>query len=413
METEHIKEAGMLYAYRITPLVYLCACMITISACAVKRSKPIIERTKTMSEHNKAQQNPQKPHRPQEPKPPYPYHEEEVCYPNQKAGITISGTLTKPQGHGSYPVVLLIAGMGPNDRNATSHFGHKPFLVLADHLTRQRIAVLRVDKRGVGKSTGVFDTTVTGKDLADDVRAGIEYLKTRSDIDASKIGLIGHSEGGMIAAMVAVAPSDVAFVIFMAGAMVTDVQASIEHTALQLHADGASEEMVVRDRVLREKVFGIISQEKDAELAQSKTLAIIDQYWADLPETFKEESAKLLFAFTKANAASRIAMYNSSWYRFFFAYRPADALKNITVPVLAVNGELDWISAPSITFPVIAQALGQAGNTDYTLATLPQLNHSLQTCQTGAIAEYATLEETMAPQALSMMSDWIVKRMLL
>ena len=387
--------------------------MVTISACAAKKNKPIIERTKTMSDQNKIQKlSQEKPTHPQEPKPPYPYHEEEVSYPNQKAGIVLSGTLTKPRAQGIYPAVLLIAGMGPNDRNATTHAGHKPFLVLADHLTRQGVAVLRADKRGVGKSTGVFGTTATSKDLADDVMAGIEYLKTRPDIDVAKIGLIGHSEGGMIAAMVAAASSDVAFLVLMAGAMVTDIQASIEHTALQLRADGASEEMIARDRVVRAQVLGILSQEKDVELAQKKALAIIDQYWTELPEILKEESGKLLFAFTKANAVGRIAMYNSPWYRFFLGYRPADALKRITVPVLALNGELDWISAPSITFPVIVTALTEAGNSDYTLATLPQLNHSLQTCQTGAIPEYATLEETMAPQALGMMSDWIVKRTL-
>ena len=337
--------------------------------------------------------------------------ENEVAYENKKTGIFLSGTLTKPL-HAQMPIptVLLISGMGPNDRNATTYVGHKPFLVLADHLARQGIAVLRVDKRGVGKSTGVFNTTATSKDLSDDVIAGIEYLKTREDIDTKQIGLIGHSEGGMIAAMVAAETTDIAFVVLMGGAMVTDIEASIEHTALQLRADGASEDMIARDRTLRQQVLELFTQEKNAAIAEAKALAIIQQYWADLPASLQKESANLLFAFTEANAAARVKMYNSPWYRFFLSYSPASALKRITVPVLALNGEFDWISSPRITFPVIAKALTEGGNSDYTLATLPRLNHSLQTCQTGSISEYATIKEPISPLALRMISDWIIER---
>jgi len=158
-------------------------------------------------------------YRPQEPKKPYPYLEEEVFYENKEAKITLAGTLTLPSQEGLFPVVLLITGSGPQDRDEAIA-GHRPFLVLADYLTRQGIAVLRVDDRGVGRSTGDF-SPATSEDFASDVLAGIAYLKTRKEINPKKIGLIGHSEGGIIAPMVAVKSPDVAFIVLMAGTGLT------------------------------------------------------------------------------------------------------------------------------------------------------------------------------------------------
>ena len=157
--------------------------------------------------------------RPQEPKKPYPYIEEEVVYENKEAEITLAGTLTLPPGKSSFPAVLLITGSGPQDRDETV-YGHYPFLVLADYLTRQGVAVLRVDDRGVGESTGDF-SQATSEDFASDVLAGIGYLKTRKEINPEQIGLIGHSEGGLIAPMVAIKSPDVAFIILMAGTGLT------------------------------------------------------------------------------------------------------------------------------------------------------------------------------------------------
>jgi pimeloyl-ACP methyl ester carboxylesterase len=396
MQSQCAQGMYMIHAYRVASFVWLSLGMLKISACEQEKTK--------RNRHNERNQTVNKQAHSS------PYREVEVGYHNTTAGVSLVGSITIPQSKGLHPVVVLIAGMGPNDRNSRTYFGRKPFQVLADHLTHQGIAVLRYDKRGVGKSTGTFDTTVTSKDFADDVMAGIEYLKTRPDIDVQQIGLIGHSEGGMIATMVAAQSKDVAFVVMMGGAVATTPEASIEHTALQLCADGATEEIINRDRAIRQKVLDIVTQEKNSELAEQQALEVIEQYWLKLPEALQQESTKLLFAFTITNAAARIKLFNSPWYRFFLSYSPADSLTKVTVPVLALNGEYDWISSPRITFPVIAKALSEASNSDYTLVTLPKHNHSLQTCLTGSITEYATIQESISPVALKMMSDWIIMR---
>ena len=197
--------------------------------------------------------------RPQVPKKPYPYTEEEVAYENKEAGITLAGTLTLPSGKGPSPAVLLISGSGPQDRNETI-YNHHPFLVLADYLTRQGIAVLRVDDRGVGESTGDF-SQATSVDFASDVLAGIEYLKTRKEINPEQIGLIGHSEGGLIAPMVAVKSPDVAFIILMAGTGLTGEEILYLQGALISRAMGVSEEDIAKNRQFNEKIFSLIKEE--------------------------------------------------------------------------------------------------------------------------------------------------------
>ncbi len=375
----------MYYAYSITLL--LCLCIgITADSCAKQNTDfYLYERAKNMS-----------------------YREEEVSYQNKAANITLSGALTLPQAEGPFPVVLLISGMGPNNRDYDT-CGHKLFLALADHLTNRELAVLRVDKRGVGKSTGTFDATVTSKDLADDVLAGVEYLKTRKDINHRQIGLIGHSEGGMIAMMVTAQLKDIAFMVSMAGAVATSVTDVMEQATLQLRADGASEAMLAQDRKLREKIFAVVTQESNSNSAQKQLQAVFATYWAELPVALKDESGKLLFAFTDAKSDAMIGMFNSPWYRFFFSCRPVDILAQITVPVLAINGTLDWITS-SKTLSVIAKALEQAGNHDYTTVELSSLNHQFRECKTGSLAEYMARGEAMAPVALNVISDWILER---
>jgi hypothetical protein len=219
---------------------------------------------------NKMNNSVQQPKRPQDPKPPFPYDIQEVSYENKSAGITLSGTLTLPRAQGPFPAVLLIAGMGPVDRNGEGYYGLKPLLVLADYLTRHGIAVLRFDKRGVGKSTGTFDTTVTCPDLADDVLAGIEFLKSCKTINPHQIGLIGHSEGGLVAAMVTAQSNDVAFVILMSGAVVNQTHSLVEHAAFQLRADGATEHMIQHDGLIRAQILDILKTESDTAKAEKQ-----------------------------------------------------------------------------------------------------------------------------------------------
>ncbi|HCL90245.1 MAG TPA: alpha/beta hydrolase, partial [Candidatus Atribacteria bacterium] len=217
--------------------------------------------------------------RPQVPKKPYPYIEEEVAYENKEAGITLAGTLTLPSGKGPSPVVLLISGSGPQDRNETI-YNHRPFLVLADYLTRQGIAVLRVDDRGVGESTGDF-SQATSEDFASDVLAGIEYLKTRKEINPEQIGLIGHSEGGLIAPMVAVKSPDVAFIILMAGTGLTGEEILYLQGALISRAMGVSEKDIAKNRQFNEKIFSLIKEEKDEKTIEEKLRQMFMDDWAE------------------------------------------------------------------------------------------------------------------------------------
>ncbi|NLJ80922.1 MAG: alpha/beta fold hydrolase, partial [Firmicutes bacterium] len=201
--------------------------------------------------------------RPQEPKPPYPYREEEVVYPNQEAGIDLAGTFTKPQGEGPFPAVILISGSGPQDRNEEI-MGHKPFLVLADYLTRRGIAVLRVDDRGVGASGGDFAAATT-LDFATDVAAGVEYLQTRKDVNPDQIGLIGHSEGGLIAPLVASDNPAVAFIVLMAAPGLNGEEISVLQSALIQKADGIPEDQIEREVELLQEVLAINRTEDNVE----------------------------------------------------------------------------------------------------------------------------------------------------
>jgi len=341
--------------------------------------------------------------RPQVPKKPYPYIEEEVAYENKEAGITLAGTLTLPPGKGPFPAVLLITGSGPQDRNETI-YNHRPFLVLADYLTRQGIAVLRVDDRGVGESTGNF-SQATSVDFASDVLAGIEYLKTRKEINPEQIGLIGHSEGGIIAPMVAVKSPDVAFIVLMAGTGLTGEEILYLQGALISRAMGASGEDIAKNRQFNEKIFSLIKEEKDKKIIEEKLRQMFMEDWAELNE---EEKSRIgdPEVFLKAQLQSLL----SPWLKFFLTYDPKSTLSKVKCPVLAINGEKDLQVPPKENLSAIEEALKVGGNQNYTIKELPNLNHLFQTAQTGLPAEYAKIEETISPVALKIISDWILEQ---
>ncbi len=351
----------------------------------------------------------QKPNRPQTPMPPFPYHEEEVHYENKVEGITISGTLTLPDKEGKFPAVFLVSGMGPNDRNYTM-LDHEFFLVLADYLTRSGIGVLRVDKRGVGKSTGTFDATITSEDLARDVQAGIEYLKTRNEINPDQIGLIGHSEGAMIASMVATEYDDITFLVLMAGVATTSIESVIQQVAMQLRADGATKQMIAADSKVRKQLLAAIMQEANPQVAGSKMREIVASYMGGLPKTLREESERFVFTIKESKADEMISFFNSPCYRFWLGYNPITALQRITIPVLVLNGDLDFVTSSKIQLPIISQALRDANNDNVTVVEIPKANHWFQTCKTGSMAEYGALEETISPDVLKLISDWILQR---
>lgn len=341
------------------------------------------------------------PRRPQEPKPPFPYESRDVTYRN--GDITLAGTLTLPKGAGPFAAVILISGSGPQDRDEAL-MGHKPFWVLADHLTRSGIAVLRCDDRGVGKSTGSFADATT-KNFAADAEAGVSYLKTVREVDAQRIGLIGHSEGGIVAPMVAASSRDVAFIVLMAGMGVPFEDCLREQSRLLLKANGADDAYIARNEALVKRIFAIAKLESDPAVRKQRlqdlAQSVIDSLAAS-GEIFPEAD--------KRDLEGSVEMSATPWMHYLLNYDPAATLRRVRVPVLAINGELDLQVPPSQNLPAIKAAIEGGGNRDVTTRELPKLNHLFQTASTGSTTEYGTIEETISPVALKVISDWIAAR---
>ncbi len=328
--------------------------------------------------------------RPQNPVKPYPYRDEDVTYDNKAQNVTLAATLTIPQGKGPFPAVVLITGSGPQDRDE-SLLGHKPFLVLSDYLTRHGIAVLRADDRGTAKSTGNFATATTA-DFATDTEAGVAYLKTRPEINPQKIGLIGHSEGGVIAPMVAARNKDVAFIVMMAGTGVPGDQVLVAQGEAIEVAMGKTPEEAAKNAVKEKEMLTLVETEKDQAVLEKE---LREKLTGDVPE---------------AQIGMQIKQVTSPWFRYFLTYDPAIALRKVTCPVLAIDGSLDKQVLPSQNLPAIRKALQEAGNKNYEVDELPSLNHLFQTAKTGSPTEYSQIEETMSPIALDKMTTWILKQ---
>jgi uncharacterized protein len=341
--------------------------------------------------------------RPQEPKKPYPYDEEQVSYRNEKDNIKLAGTLTVPRGGGKYPVVLLITGSGSQDRDETIA-GHRPFLVLADHLTRNGIAVLRVDDRGIGGSD-MGSLSVTSENFAEDVLAGVNFLKQRKQIDPRMIGLIGHSEGGMIAPMVAARSKDVSFIVLLAGLGQRGEDVIYAQTELIQKTQGTPAETTKHTIALARKINAIVKAETDGMRIEQRINEEIAAYEATLGDSHKE-----LFKPAASSVKSYLPIYKTPWYRFFITFDPAPVLKNVKVPVLALNGEHDLQVPAKENLDLIAAGLKAGGNVDVTVRSFPRLNHLFQTSQTGLLSEYGQIEETMSPEVLKTVSDWILHR---
>ena len=347
------------------------------------------------------------PSRPQEPERPFPYDEEEVRYPNPEGEHELAGTLTLPRSAGPHPAVVLVSGSGPQDRDGTV-MQHRPFLVLSDHLTRQGIAVLRFDDRGIGESGGEFGTATT-VDFTSDALAGVAFLKNRPDIDATWIGIVGHSEGGVVAPMAAAKSSDVAFIVMMAGTGVTGEEIMLEQAALIARASGASEEDIRENAELQRALFAIVKEVADPREAAPRLIEVMERQLAQMTEE-ERAAAEVTDETLDLVVQTQVRQVNSPWFRFFLTYDPVQALQQVTVPVLAINGELDLQVPPSQSLPAIERALQEGGNSDVMVAELPGLNHLFQTCTTGSPSEYTGIEETISPTALTMMSDWILER---
>jgi uncharacterized protein len=331
--------------------------------------------------------------RPQEPVRPYPYLEEDVSYLNANAvGVTLAGALTEPRGAGPFPAAILIAGSGPHDRDELV-FGHRPFLVIADYLTRHGIAVLRYDKRGIGKSTGAY-AAATSDDFASDAEAGIAYLKTRKEIDPRCIGLIGHSEGGLIAPLVAVQDPTVAWIVLLAGPGLPGADILIAQEGLIGKAAGAGEAAITQNQDMNRKIFAVIMAEKDPAVMTQKAEAIM---------AAQEPGSSM----TPAQRAALVQQVTSPWFREFLSYDPRPTLEKVHCPVLALNGSNDLQVPSDQNLPAIRIALTKGGNKDFQVKEMTGLNHLFQHSPTGAVSEYQTIEETFSPDALDIMTTWI------
>ncbi len=331
--------------------------------------------------------------RPQTPSKPYPYREEAVSFSNAAASVTLAGTLTLPRGAGPFPAALLIAGSGPNDRDEALA-SHRPFLVLADHLTRKGIAVLRYDKRGIGESTGSTDKATT-LDLASDAQAALAYLKTRKEIDPAKIALIGHSEGAMIAPLIASRTKDVAWVVLLAAPATFGEETLLNQSELIGKAADLTDEQLEASLNFDQAAYELVRTEKDPATLREKLNGLVKEtgLGVAMPPTLLE---------------TQLRMMESPWFRFFIDYDPLPNLKTLQVPVLALYGQKDLQVPSRANLPLLKQALQDAGNKDADVRELPDLNHLFQHAYSGTPTEYAAIEETFSPDALQIISDWLL-----
>lgn len=343
------------------------------------------------------------PKRPQTPQPPFPYIQEDVTFENPDAGITLAGTLTIPEGKGPFPAVILVSGSGGQDRDE-SLLGHKPFLIIADYLSRNGIAVLRYDDRGIAKSGGDH-STATSLDFATDAESALRYLESREEVNKNKTGLVGHSEGGLIGAIVGARSEEMDFLVTLAGPGMNGRDIILLQSELISRANGVSEDEIKKELEMNRKLFEAVSGTKDTTEAEQKLRKVFDEYLATLSEEERKKPE-----FSEQMIEQQIRILRTDWFRFFLVYNPADDFAKITKPVLALNGELDLQVPPKENLSAIEAALTKAGNKNFKVIEFKGLNHLFQTAKTGAPSEYAVIEETFSEEALQIMRDWILKR---
>ena len=330
--------------------------------------------------------------RPQDPKPPLPYRATDVLI-QSATGVRLAGTVIMPEGQGPFPAVVFVTGSGPQDRDEAI-MGHRPFLVIADYLARHGIASLRYDDRGYAKSTGVFEGATTA-DFANDAQAAVQFLRGVPGIASDRVGIIGHSEGGVIGPMVAARTPDVAFLVLMAGTGLPGDSISF----LQLRqVAGQSEAQVALTRPL----FRAVVESKDSADAVGRLSMARQAILASIPEPQR--------AVAGAQLDRTIAALSAPWMRYFLRYDPRVALRQVRVPVLALDGSLDVQVSPRENLAAIDTALRQGGNRDVRTVEFRGLNHLFQPATTGAMAEYAKIDETISPQVLDLIASWINSR---
>lgn len=344
------------------------------------------------NETNKTEVN-----RPQTPKKPYPYLEENVEFENKDAHITLAGTLTLPKNKGPHPAVILITGSGAQNRNEEI-LRHKPFLVIADYLTKNGIAVLRYDDRGTAASTGDFKTATTN-DFAQDATWAFRYLASRPEINNSNIGLIGHSEGGIIAPIVSLEESNVAFIVLMAGTGVIGYELLLEQQKDIALANGLPTDVIKKNIALTKNLYEFICSEKTAPTFKDDLRKLLDKLLTESPLPKSLDKTTYI--------AQQMALINTPWFLNFLSYNPGPTLAKITCPVLAINGSKDLQVNSTTNLNAIKQQLESAENSHVSIIEFEGLNHLFQTCKTGNPTEYGNIKETFSPKALEAILAWI------
>ena len=341
-----------------------------------------------------------RPKRPQEPQPPFPYRSEEVTVRNERDEINLAGTLTLPEKGTKFPAVVMVTGSGAQNRDEEI-MGHKPFFVIADYLTRNGIAVLRCDDRGTAASQGTH-ATATNEDFATDTEAMVNYLRSRKEINAKKIGIIGHSAGGIIAFIVAKKDLSIAFVVSLAGAGVRGDSLMLKQVELISKSQGMPDAVWQGMKPSIRNRYAILQQtDKTPEELQK-------ELYADVTKTMSPEQLKDLNTIQQLSA--QISSMTSPWYLHFMRYDPAQDLKKLKCPVLALNGEKDIQVDAAMNLTAIQERVTGNGNKNVTVKAYPNLNHLFQTCEKGTLAEYGQLEETINPEVLKDIIEWIRKQ---
>jgi fermentation-respiration switch protein FrsA (DUF1100 family) len=338
------------------------------------------------------------PARPQNPVPPFPYRTEDVRVASVP-GVILAGTLAIPPGAGPFPAVVFVTGSGPQDRDETL-LGHRPFLVIADYLARHGIASLRYDDRGTARSTGSF-ARGTSADFADDAQAAVGYLRGRPEIAHDHIGILGHSEGGLIAPMVAARDHDVAFIVMLAGpGLPGDSILVLQQEAIAI-ANGAPPALAALSAANNGRIFAAMRGATDSADAERRARAVLAQRLVGVPDA---EAASV-----RHNFEMGLPQLLTPWMRMFLSYDPRPTLRRVTVPVLALNGTLDLQVPARDNIPEIEAALEAGGNRDYRVVAMPGLNHLFQTATTGSPNEYERITETVSPSVLELVTRWILE----
>ena len=332
-----------------------------------------------------------------------PYQQEEITFENGQ--FHFEGTLTLPHGPGPFPAVVMITGSGPQDRDEQL-VGFRPFRIIADHLTRLEIAVYRYDDRGVGSSTGSV-SEATSSDFADDVLAAATRISAHPRIDAARIGLIGHSEGGIVAPIAANRSSAISFAVLLAGTSVTGAEVIYEQAMLIARTASASEDDIAKQTQFQQRMFEALKRGEDLEQFRDEMAADFRQAIATAPP---EQRAAIsdVDEFIETRVNTEIAQIQTPWFRYFLSYDPAVALRKAEIPILALFGELDLQVSPAQNYEPMVEAL--SGNDDVTIEVIPGANHLFQAAVTGSPSEYATLDKAFIPGFLEKISDWILAR---